>query len=199
MNKLSSKNLKQIFTIPNILSFFRIIIIFPFVHFFINQNYVVACILILLSGLSDMFDGMIARKFNQITDLGKLLDPVADKLTLIALSICTAYLYKPIVFLVGILMIKEIIIIVGGIILISNKIPVPPAKWYGKLATIIFYVCSISLISLKALWNFDSFYLTSALFILILIAMLFSLVKYTLLFIDLLKNNKESKKIKQED
>ena len=66
--------------IPNALSVLRIILIVPFVYFFMNGKILEAVACLVLSGLSDMFDGMIARKFNQFTELGKMLDPVADKM-----------------------------------------------------------------------------------------------------------------------
>ena len=75
-------------TVPNILSVMRIILIFPFVISILNDNYIHAGIILILSVISDLLDGIIARKLNQITTLGKILDPMADKLTLMAVMIC---------------------------------------------------------------------------------------------------------------
>ena len=85
--------LKKNLTIPNILSFIRIVVIVPLVISFLNERFIESGIYLLISGLSDMFDGAIARKFNQVTQLGKILDPIADKLTLIAVVICLAILF----------------------------------------------------------------------------------------------------------
>ncbi|MBQ2092705.1 MAG: CDP-alcohol phosphatidyltransferase family protein, partial [Clostridia bacterium] len=74
-------------TIPNLLSLIRIILVPFFVYFFVTKRYLIAVIIILISGLSDAFDGKIARHFNQISKLGKLLDPAADKLTQIAITV----------------------------------------------------------------------------------------------------------------
>ena len=85
----TSKSRNQNWTIPNLLSVLRILVIAPFAYFFLNGQLLLAVLFLAFSGLSDMFDGMIARKFNQITELGKMLDPLADKLTqgTIALSL----------------------------------------------------------------------------------------------------------------
>ena len=90
----NQKNLKaepvdtdDILTIPNILSFLRILLITPFMILFLNGNYVWASLMIIISGLTDCVDGFIARKFNQVSEFGKILDPVADKLTLLAVGV----------------------------------------------------------------------------------------------------------------
>ena len=98
---------KDNFNIPNMLSFIRIIIIIPFVLYFLNDDYLFAALMLVLSGVSDMFDGIIARKLNQITKLGKILDPVADKLTLTAVIICMGVKFPEIVPLVVILILKD--------------------------------------------------------------------------------------------
>ncbi|MCQ2489920.1 MAG: CDP-alcohol phosphatidyltransferase family protein, partial [Clostridia bacterium] len=72
---------QNVWTIPNVLSMLRIIAIPFFVYFFVTKKYLIAVLVILISGLTDLFDGKIARRFNQISKLGKLLDPAADKLT----------------------------------------------------------------------------------------------------------------------
>ena len=78
---------KGCWTIPNLLSLLRIIVIPFFAYFFIKGNALWAIIVLFLSGVSDFLDGKIARKFNQVSDLGKVLDPVADKLTSISFPI----------------------------------------------------------------------------------------------------------------
>mgnify|MGYP000325195803 CR=1 FL=1 len=73
-------------TIPNIITYVRFVLIIPFVYFFLAEQYIYAAICIGLSGLSDCFDGMAARKLNQVTPLGKILDPIADKVCLLYTS-----------------------------------------------------------------------------------------------------------------
>ena len=77
MIQFDKKNLN----VPNALTLLRIILIAPFLYFFLTGNITWALIVVGLSGLSDALDGFIARRYHQITPLGKLLDPLADKLT----------------------------------------------------------------------------------------------------------------------
>ena len=79
---------RDLVTIPNILTYIRFLLVAPFMYFFLKERYLLAGLMIGLSGLSDCFDGMIARHFDQVTPLGKILDPIADKVTLIAVAVC---------------------------------------------------------------------------------------------------------------
>ena len=82
-------NKKDLFTIPNLMGYFRILLIPVFCYFYIKkQAYLLAAGIVLISSLTDLFDGYIARRFNMVTELGKALDPVADKLTHAALALC---------------------------------------------------------------------------------------------------------------
>ena len=73
--------LKEAFNIPNMLGYFRLLLIPVFAMLYLKEQYLQAGLVAVLSGLSDVLDGWVARKFNQITELGKVLDPMADKLT----------------------------------------------------------------------------------------------------------------------
>ncbi len=130
----------KIFTIPNIMSAFRIVLIPVFIFTFLEGIPVWPVIVLALSGLTDLFDGMIARKFNQISDLGKMLDPAADKLTQVAVVAClTTVYFKPMVFLLMVYVVKEASMLIGGIVMLKSKKQVPSAKWFGKIATFEFY------------------------------------------------------------
>ena len=133
------KHFKENLTVPNLLSVLRILLIVPFVFFFLQKNYIASAAMLVLSGLSDMFDGMIARRFNQITALGKILDPIADKLTLVAVIICIGMIVPRIIPLVVILVLKDLLMLLGGAYLLRKHITPPAAKWYGKLATVVFF------------------------------------------------------------
>ena len=98
----------QNLTVPNALSVLRIIIVPFFAWFFLKENLVAAVGLLALSGLSDMFDGMIARRFNQITELGKMLDPFADKLTQGVVALCLAIKFPAICPVLLIFIVKEL-------------------------------------------------------------------------------------------
>lgn len=135
-------------SIPNILSIFRIVLVPFFVYeFTFCDNFSAAGIILAVSGLTDCLDGFIARKFNMITDLGKILDPIADKLTQIMAVFCLAHKRIAIMwFLFAFLVIKDFVLLVGGITLYKKKDMVVASNWYGKIATIVFYVSMILII-----------------------------------------------------
>lgn len=134
---------KEIFSIPNILSFVRILLIPVFVAFYLTaqstMDYYMAAAVILISGLTDMADGLIARKFHMITELGKVLDPVADKLTQCAIIFTLIFRYPPMIFLFILLAVKEVFMGVNGLILLRKGRKLDGAMWFGKLSTAIFY------------------------------------------------------------
>ncbi|MBR2079656.1 MAG: CDP-alcohol phosphatidyltransferase family protein [Clostridia bacterium] len=139
---------KGCWTIPNLLSFIRILLIPVFAYLYYNDMKIEAVAVLAASGLSDMFDGKIARRFNQISALGKVLDPVADKLTQITIAVMLLIDFKSAdnkminafgwVFLV--FLIKEGVMIIGGLVMLLMNIRPGAAEIYGKVATTVFYV-----------------------------------------------------------
>ena len=146
---------KGCWTVPNLLSLLRILVIPVFAYFFIKGDAVLAIVMLALSGISDFLDGKIARKFNQVSALGKVLDPVADKLTQITLAVLLFMSFNKAqdealkafswVFLVFI--IKELIMVIfGGIMLLLNLRP-SAAEIYGKVSTFAFYFIMILIVA----------------------------------------------------
>lgn len=133
-----------IMNIPNLLSFFRIFLIPVFVVVYIYTDGDTISwwpvLILLISGLTDLLDGFIARRYNQITNLGKMLDPVADKMTQMAVCACLTMRYKQLFILLVIYVLKELVMLTGGAILLKTKKPVPAAKWYGKVSTFELYL-----------------------------------------------------------
>lgn len=146
---------KGCLTIPNLLSLIRILLIPVFAYLFYNDEKIWAVVVLALSGLSDMFDGKIARKFNQISDLGKVLDPVADKLTQITIAVMLLIDFKsaenPVINALGwvflVFLIKEAVMIVGGLIMLLLNIRPGAAEFWGKAATVVFYVGMVIIIA----------------------------------------------------
>ena len=130
----------KVFTIPNILSMFRLALIAPIMITFFNKYYLISLILIVLSGVTDVVDGKIARKFNMVSNLGKILDPIADKLTQIAIMISIASVQIYILIPCIILIIKEIVSGIFGIYVVKHIKRMLWADWHGKLATVSLYV-----------------------------------------------------------
>ena len=161
--------------IPNILTILRFFIIPFIVYYLIGDNYIAAFILLTLSGLTDVLDGAIARKFNFITNFGKLIDPLADKVTQLSL-LCTL-VFKGIIplWILVIVLLKEAVMVCGASFLYGRDLVVS-SKWYGKSATVLFYLAiAVSLLirQFKLDFTFDI-----TLYYLALFMTLFSLVMY---------------------
>lgn len=124
--------------IPNILTILRFFLI-PFIlHFLVHDEFILAIIFLTLSGLTDILDGTIARKFNFITNFGKLIDPLADKFT--QLSILWMLVSKNIIplWILVIVLLKEATMVAGASFLYGKELVVS-SKWYGKASTVLFY------------------------------------------------------------
>ncbi len=132
--------------IPNILSTLRLLMIPLFVYSYFEYDEYPKCLIAAgiyaLAWLTDALDGYLARKYNWITDVGKILDPLADKLMQIAAAVC--FTVDNIIFLALLIpiVIKETAMLIGGILVIKRQKVVTQAKWYGKLATVILFLCA---------------------------------------------------------
>lgn len=151
------KVLKDLFTgwktVPNLLSFMRILMVPAFAVLFNKGEYVWAVIVLALSGLTDFLDGKIARRFNQISNLGKILDPLADKLTQITIAIMFYLtflradgLVHTFSFIFLIFLVKEAVMVLGSVAMIILGLRPGAAEMPGKVATFAFYLIMISII-----------------------------------------------------
>ncbi len=139
----------SILTIPNLLSLLRLLMIPVFITLY-HQGYIYGTAFVLfLSGLTDVIDGWVARRFNQVSDFGKAFDPVADKLTQAAMLICLIKSHPTVVFPLVLLVIKEVFCGLTGLFVITYTGNVPMAKWHGKAATVLLY----SMMILHLLWQ----------------------------------------------
>ena len=133
--------------IPNLLSFFRILLIPWFVwEMMANEDTLTAAVILAVSGLTDMLDGMLARRFNWISQLGKVLDPAADKLTQITVCVLLALKLHRYWFFFAILLLKEFSMLVVGGYLVRKGVKLGGAKWFGKVVTVLFYVTTTILV-----------------------------------------------------
>ncbi|MDD6620767.1 MAG: CDP-alcohol phosphatidyltransferase family protein [Eubacteriales bacterium] len=148
------ENVKDLFenwnTIPNWLCFIRIALIPVFTALFIKEQYIAAFITMIVAALTDVFDGKIARKFNMVSNLGKILDPIADKLSQIAIVIILLVKFwdGPLKYILFLFIVKELLMVVGGAILMSKGMRPVAAEVWGKLATVVFYVFMITIIAI---------------------------------------------------
>ena len=131
---------RKILTIPNLLSLLRLIMIPQLMWLYLRkQDYVQTVILLALSGATDVLDGIIARKFNMISDFGKAFDPVADKLTQMAMLYCVGTTFPEIRFLLILLVVKEVLSGIMSLVSIRKTGQVQGAQWHGKVVTVLLY------------------------------------------------------------
>ncbi len=142
---------KDIFTIPNLLSLFRLILIPVYITIFLNANgdpanYYIAAGILAVSCLTDLIDGKIARHFNMISNLGKILDPVADKATQFSLIMCLV-IEKPVIWiLVALFVVKESFQIVAGGIALKKGRMLKGALISGKVCTTVLFISLILMV-----------------------------------------------------
>ena len=169
-------NKKDILTIPNLLSGLRIVLIPIIAILCVNYEFTAAVVLLIISGLTDVADGFIARKFDMISDLGKMLDPVADKLTQAVVALCLLSLYPDMQYLFILMVIKEILMAANGYICISKIGKVPSAAWHGKMATVVVTV----VLGIHMIWRDLNVFESGFFLIFAGEVMIFSLVAYIL-------------------
>lgn len=183
------KNRNKNINIPNALSMLRIILIVPFVIYFIHDDIMQATVVLVISGLSDMFDGMIARKFNQFTELGQMLDPLSDKLTQGAVAVCLAVKQPILIPLLAIFILKEILMVAAACLLIGKSKKPGGSKWYGKIATILFYVSFTIIVALKGIWGIENLTVTITLLSITAAFMIYAFVQYVKIFVAILHSD----------
>lgn len=176
---------KDFLTIPNALSLFRLCLVPLLIWVYcVPKEYIAAVCIIALSALTDIVDGKIARKFNMVSDVGKALDPLADKITQGALIFCLATRYSKIWYLVGLFIFKELFQLFLAYLTFHFTGSVNSAKWYGKACTV---VLDTSMAFLVIAPNPPS-WLVNALLILCGLCLAAALVLYTAFFFDILKS-----------
>ncbi len=149
MSEMKSQDAsKKIFTIPNMISMLRILMIPVFIVLLLREHLIAGLVVLVLSGLSDTVDGKIARRFNMISDIGKWLDPLADKLTQIALAVMLYWSFsrstdagmKAFSWVFLLFLGKEALMILIALVMLILKKRPAAAEIYGKVATVVFYV-----------------------------------------------------------
>ncbi|MBR5746386.1 MAG: CDP-alcohol phosphatidyltransferase family protein [Clostridia bacterium] len=145
--------------IPNILSVLRLIMIPVFVILYFNYREIpgafFAAGIYILAWATDVLDGYLARRNGWITEAGKILDPLADKLMQLTVAIC--YTVDDIIFLALLIptVIKEIAMLIGAYIVIKKQKHVEPSHWYGKAASVILFLCSLTRIIVRGNFTLD--------------------------------------------
>lgn len=178
---------KDILTIPNMLSFFRIILIPMIVVLYVKyKEYGWTTLIILLSGLTDVIDGWIARHFHMISNFGKILDPIADKLTQAAILLCLCARFPNMLYIFLFMAVKETIMGITGLLSIRYSGEVYGADWHGKLTTCSLY----GMMLVHIVWYKIPNNVSDILLIVVAGVMLISLTLYCSRNMDRIKKNK---------
>ena len=188
--------------VPNILTMSRFVLI-PFIVFFIiTDNYILAFLFLTISGITDILDGYIARKYNLITNFGKLIDPLSDKSTQVAILATLAFKNIIPLWILFVVFVKEILMIAGASFLYGKEFVVS-SRWFGKLSTVLFYIAIVLSLFIRY-WNlhyqppmlpqFDKY-----VYYLALLSTLFSLIMYFKTFYTQGYLKKENLKINNYD
>ena len=181
----TSKYQNKILTIPNILSFFRLCLIPVIVWLYVGkQDYLWTLLILMLSGATDIVDGIIARKYNMISNFGKAFDPIADKLTQMAMLFCLVSRFKYMTVPLVLLVIKEVVTGITSLVSIKRTGTVKGAVWHGKLTTVSLY----SMMAIHIVW-FNIPHAISLILVGVCIGiMLMSFIMYSIQNIKAIKN-----------
>ncbi len=176
-SKTEKEYTNRIITIPNVMSVFRLALIPLFVWLYCaKEEYLWAALVLFISSATDVADGWIARKFNMISEVGKALDPIADKLNQIAVLICLMTRFPMMLGLVIFFVVKECIMGITGLLVIRKTGKVYGADWHGKLNTCLLYL----VITIHILWTDIPVTLSDVLLCICFAAMTASLVLYAM-------------------
>ena len=166
---------RKIFTIPNLLSAFRLVLVPVFVWaYIVKDNSLLATLVLAVSGITDMLDGQIARRFNMVSDLGKMLDPIADKVTQGVVMICMLSRFPAMWVPLGLLVVKDAFVGITNLMIIRRTGQIEGAAFHGKVAS-----CFLDgLVLLHVLWSGMPDWLSITLITLTTLVMLLSLFLY---------------------
>ncbi len=155
MKLISKFSKKDLIKIPNVLCYIRFLLIPVFVFLYMKasypREYMRAAVVVLISGITDFMDGFIARRFDMITEFGKLIDPLADKLTQAALIFVLVVKIKWMFLLLILFVIMQLFLLVAGIVMLKKGTKLNGAKWFGKISTTVFYAVMLVLVSIPTL------------------------------------------------
>lgn len=155
MKVLAKFTKKDLWSIPNILCYIRFLLIPVFILQYIKAEepgeYMRAAAIVLASGLTDFLDGFIARTFNMVTEFGKLIDPMADKLTQAALIFVLIVKIKYMFLLMILFVVMQLFMLVAGLTMLKKGKRLDGSKWFGKVSTTVFYAVMLVLVAVPKL------------------------------------------------
>ena len=138
--------------LPNILTYVRLILVPVFIIVYMNANAasdnITAAIIIITSGITDVLDGFIARHWNLTSDLGKIIDPIADKAMQFSMMFCVCIKYRAVTILIIVYAVKEIISALTSAYLFTRGKHINGAMWCGKVCTVILFIVMLALVAI---------------------------------------------------
>lgn len=191
----------KIITIPNILSLFRILLLPLFVYLYLQADtgweFLRATIVLAISSLTDLLDGKIARKYNMISNFGKVLDPIADKLSHITIAFCLCWQIPHMTYVLALLLIKELCMMFMALYgtFRKNKKIWDSAQWYGKVCTTVVFIVFFALVLFPTMPTI----LANVLMIICAISLAGSLIMYIRMFWQLNSKKYQEKHLEQEE
>lgn len=155
MKILTKFSKRDLWRIPNILCYIRFMLIPVFVMLYIKasspKDYIQAALVVFLSGVTDFLDGFIARRYDMVTDLGKVIDPLADKLTQASLIFILVVKMKWMFLLLILFVIMQLFLLIAGLVMLKKGTKLNGAKWFGKVSTTVFYATMLVLVAVPTL------------------------------------------------
>ena len=183
---------QEYFSIPNIMGYFRIVLAVLYVWAFYmsldGAPYWPVIAIIVVSGLTDFFDGKIARKFHMVTDWGKMLDPIADKVTIGAIILSLMFKYKIMMPMIVLYIIKEGYMALAGTLLIKKGHKIEGAKIYGKVCTFATYLILLAILLIPDM----SDGIVVRLIVINMMVMVYAFVRYIIYYGKLFKEGSEN-------
>lgn len=177
--------IKEILTLPNFFSFIRIFLVIPiFYYISLNEN-ITALIYVVIAFITDGLDGFLARRLNQISELGKVLDPLADKICTTGGFVALSVFQEFPVWVTIIIISRDLIIVFGSVLLLGRNKVVFPSNYIGKITVFLITVYAIIfLLGLEVLYT--------PLLIAVIFMLIISLFYYGKIFLNSLKNEQNA-------
>lgn len=180
---------EDLFTIPNILCYIRIILVPVFVYLYLNDYRLWSAVAVIIATLTDSIDGYIARRFNMVTDWGKFIDPVADKLMQFSMLFVVLMQY-PLFFIVVVeYALKEIILLIVGLFIYHKGFNLNGANWAGKICSAAFDIVMLAFIFIPDIPKTAAGICVILVAVLLLIAFFSYLNEYRRLYSEQIKNS----------
>jgi len=179
---------EDLFKIPNILCYIRILLVPFFVYLYLSDYYWQAAVVLISASLTDIADGYIARHFHMITDWGKFIDPVADKLMQFSMLFVVVFRRPLVLILIVEYLLKEIILLIIGLLIYHKGFNLNGANWAGKVCTVVFDIVMFLLMFLPDIPKPAVLFLIALVSVFLIIAFCSYLMAYIRLYREQIKN-----------